>query len=114
MSPHRSVVAVGGSAGGIEALLELVASLPADFPAPVMVTVHVGDRARSKLPEILSRAGLLSASHARHGEPLRPGHIYVAPPNVHLLVGAGIVRLSSGPRVNRYRPAVDVMFAGLA
>jgi two-component system, chemotaxis family, protein-glutamate methylesterase/glutaminase len=114
MSSHRSVVAVGGSAGGIEALLELVASLPVDLPAPVLVTVHVGDRARSKLPEILSRAGLLEASHARHGEPLRPGRIYVAPPDVHLLVGAGTVRLSSGPRVNRHRPAVDVMFAGLA
>lgn len=114
MTSPRSVVAIGGSAGGIEALVQLVASLPADLPAPVLVTVHVGNRARSSLPEILSRAGLLDASHARHGEPLRPGRIYVAPPDVHLLVGAGVVRLSSGPRVNRYRPAVDVMFAGVA
>jgi two-component system chemotaxis response regulator CheB len=114
MAHRTAVVAVGGSAGGIEALRELVAGLPAALPAPVLVTVHIGDRARSKLPEVLSRVGLLPAAHARHGEPLRPGHIYVAPPDLHLLVSDGVVRLSSGPRVNRHRPAVDVMFASAA
>ena len=114
MGSRTGVVAVGGSAGGIEALLDLVAALPAEFPAPVLVTVHVGDRVRSSLPQILSRAALLPATHARHGEPLRPGHIYVAPPDLHLLVGDGRARLSSGPRVNRHRPAVDAMFASTA
>jgi two-component system chemotaxis response regulator CheB len=75
MASTSKVVAVGGSAGGIEALVQLVAALPATLPVPVPATVHVGDRARSSLPHILSRAGLLPASHARHGEPLRPGHI---------------------------------------
>lgn len=108
------VVAVGGSAGGIEALLELVARLPADLPAAVLVTVHVGENTRSALPQVLTRAGRLPVAHARHGEPLRPGRVYVAPPDFHLLTAAGVARLSSGPRVNRHRPAVDVMFASAA
>ena len=108
------VLAVGGSAGSIEALMELVAGLPVDLPAAVLVTVHVGGKTRSALPGILSRAGPLPALHARHGEPLRRGRIYVAPPDLHLLATAGVARLSGGPRVNRHRPAVDVMFASAA
>ena len=100
----RTVV-VGGSAGSIEVMLELAKGLPAGLPAPVLVTVHIG--VRSRLPAILSRTGSLPASHARHGEPLEPGHIYVAPPDRHLLATAGAARLSRGPRVNRQRPAVD-------
>jgi two-component system, chemotaxis family, protein-glutamate methylesterase/glutaminase len=114
MDAHTGVVVVGGSAGGIEALLKLVAALTEELPAPVLVTVHTGDRVHSNLPQILSRAALLPASHGRHGERLRPGHIYVAPPDFHLLMGDGRLRLSGGPRVNRYRPAVDVMFASAA
>jgi len=108
------MLVIGGSAGGIEALIEVVARLPADLPAAVLVTVHVGGNSRSSLPRVLARAGRLPATHARHGEPLRSGHIYVAPPDRHLLAVAGVARLSSGPRVNRHRPAVDVMFASAA
>jgi two-component system chemotaxis response regulator CheB len=114
MVRRDGVLVIGGSAGGVEALVELVADLPADLPACVLVTIHTGGNVRSNLPRILAREGALPAAHARHGEPLSPGRIYVAPPNLHLLVGRGVVRLSSGPRVNRHRPAVDVMFASAA
>ena len=110
----HGVLAIGGSAGGIEALVQLVARLPADLPAVVLVTVHVGANSRSSLPRVLAQAGRLPAAHARHGELLRPGRIYVAPPDLHLLAAAGVARLSSGPRVNRHRPAVDMMFASAA
>ncbi|NMH80418.1 chemotaxis protein CheB, partial [Pseudonocardia xinjiangensis] len=109
-----AVVAVGGSAGGIEALVAMVADLPADLPASVLVTVHIGQHARSSLPRILSRSGPLPAEHAVHGDQIRPGRIYVAPPGFHLLVAGGVARLSPGPRVNRHRPAVDVMFGSAA
>jgi len=92
----------------------MVADLPADLPAAVLVTVHIGQHARSSLPRILSRSGPLPAEHARHGEQLQPGRIYVAPPGFHLLVAGGVARLSPGPRVNRHRPAVDVMFGSAA
>ena len=114
MDDNGAVLAVGGSAGGIEALVELVAALPPDLPACVLVTVHVGGNSVSNLPRILGRAGPLPAAHARDGEPLRPGRIYVAPPDFHLLAGQGVAQLSSGPRVNRHRPAIDVMFASAA
>jgi two-component system chemotaxis response regulator CheB len=76
--------------------------------------MHVGEHARSKLPWLLSRAGPLPATHAEQGERLQPGRIYVAPPGCHLLLPAGIVELSNGPKVNRTRPAVDVMFGSAA
>ena len=76
--------------------------------------MHVRGDTRSSLPRILARAGTLPAAHARHGEPLQRGRIYVAPPDFHLLAAHGIARLSSGPRVNRHRPAIDVMFASAA
>ena len=111
---REATLVVGGSAGSIEALVEIVARLPADLPAAVLVSVHVGGGSRSSLPKILERAGRLPAGHARQGEPLLPGRIYVAPPDLHLLTVEGTTRLSSGPRVNRHRPAVDVMFASAA
>lgn len=113
MAGRSGALAIGGSAGAVEALVTFVARLPADLPVPVLVTVHIGN-VRSSLPQILTRAGPLPARHARHGEPLRRGRIYVAPPDLHLLATAGVARLSSGPRVNRHRPAVDVMFASAA
>jgi two-component system, chemotaxis family, protein-glutamate methylesterase/glutaminase len=114
MGRDDGVLVIGGSAGGIDALVELVAQLPRDLHACVLVTVHIGGNARSKLPEILARSGPLPAAHARHGEPLQRGRIYVAPPDLHLLAADGAARLSSGPRVNRHRPAIDVMFASAA
>lgn len=108
------VVAIGGSAGCIPPLVRLVRDLPAEFPAPVLVTVHTGEERRSHLTAILARAGSLTAKPVRHGEELRAGRIYVAPPGRHLLIRRGAAYLSTGPRVNRHRPAVDVMFASAA
>jgi len=110
----RDVVVVGGSAGSLAPLRELAAALPPGLPGAVAVTIHVGERARSRLPWILERRGPLPAAHARTGEPLRPGRIYVAPPGCHLLMPAGVVELSNGPRMNSSRPAVDAMFASAA
>ncbi len=110
----RTALVVGGSAGSLGALLELVGRLPADLPAPVLVTVHVGENGRSRLAAILDRGGRLPAEVARDGEPARDGHVYVAPPGRHLLLGPDGLSLSAGPRVNRHRPAIDVMFASVA
>jgi two-component system chemotaxis response regulator CheB len=105
---------VGGSAGSLEPLRELAAALPADLPGSVAVTMHVGERTRSRLPWLLSRSGPLPAAHAARGERLRPGRVYVAPPGCHLLLPDRVVELSNGPLVNHARPAVDVMFASAA
>jgi two-component system, chemotaxis family, protein-glutamate methylesterase/glutaminase len=110
----RKVVVIGGSAGSLAPLGQVIAALPPGLPACVAVTIHVGDLARSRLPRILLRLGSLPAAHARMGELLRPGRIYVAPPGCHLLMPAGVVELSTGPRMNRARPAIDAMFASAA
>ena len=106
----ETVVVVGASAGGVEALLALARGLPEGLPAAVCVVLHFPPHARSRLPELLGRAGPLPAAHAEDGAPLLAGRIYVAPPDRHLLVGPGRLTLSNGPRENRSRPALDPLF----
>lgn len=108
------IITVGASMGGVEALQRLVKSLPADFPAPLCVVLHLSPNAPSRLPEILSRAGKLLALHPRAHEPLLPGRIYLAPPDQHLRVDPGQVLLSRAAKQNGHRPAVDVLFFSAA
>ncbi|MYW94215.1 chemotaxis protein CheB [Amycolatopsis rubida] len=111
---RRDIVVAGASAGGVEALRSLVGSLPADFPATVLVTMHLSAGARSALPMILDRSGPLPAAAATHGAPLRAGVVYVAPPDRHLLTDDGSVILTQGPTENGHRPAINAMFRSAA
>jgi two-component system chemotaxis response regulator CheB len=110
VSVGRDVVVVGASAGGVEALSEVVAGLPADLPASVFVVLHIASSGTSVLPAILTRRGRLPALHAVDGQPIEHGHIYVAPPDRHLLLEPDAVRVIEGPRENGYRPAIDPLF----
>ena len=109
-----ALVVIGGSAGALQALLDLVPTLPATFPAPILLTVHTPADQPSALPQILSRAGPLPARHARHGDRLEPGVIFVAPPDHHLLVVDHHLHLSRGPKENHARPAIDPLFRSAA
>ena len=111
---QRDVVVVGASAGGVEALARLVAGLPADLPAAVIVVLHVLPGGRSVLGEILARAGRLPAATALDGEQLERGRIYVAPPDHHVLLNGETLRLSRGARENGHRPAIDQLFRSAA
>jgi len=110
----RSLIVIGASAGGVRVLLEIVAGLEADIPAAIMVVVHLPPYHRTQLPELLSKAGPLPASAAQHGELIREGHIYVAPPDRHMLVRDDRIELNRGPRENRARPAIDTLFRSAA
>lgn len=115
MAPNtRDVVVIGASAGGVEALRQLVAGLPSNFPATVCVVLHVQASNVSRLPAILSQAGSLPARHPTDGTPIRKGQIYVAPPDQHLLLKDGHIQLSAGPRENRSRPAINPLFRSAA
>ena len=108
--PGHDIIVVGASAGGVEALSQLVAGLPKDLPAAVFVVIHISAQSKSVLPHILSRRGKLLATHPTDGEAIAPGRIYVAPPDYHLLVKRGYIRLAQGPKENSCRPAVDPLF----
>ena len=108
--PGHDMIVIGASTGGVEALMQITRDLPADLPAAVLVVLHMPPQASSRLPQILSRAGALPATHPIDKEPIRPGHIYVARPDFHLLVEKNRVRVVRGPRENRCRPAIDPLF----
>jgi len=112
MAKH-DVVVIGASAGGVEAISRIVADLPRDIRASIFVVLHIS-RGRSLLPEILTRAGRLPATHPTDGEPLQYGRIYVAPPDHHLIVQMGAVRTVHTASENGVRPAVDPLFRSAA
>ncbi len=109
-----NVVAIGASAGGVEALRDLVSSLPSDLACAILVVLHVPAEAPSVLARILDRDSPLPTAEAVDGEPLQPGTIHVAMPNRHLLVDGNRIALSQGPTENGHRPAVNALFRSVA
>jgi two-component system chemotaxis response regulator CheB len=104
----RDIVVIGGSAGGLEALLPLLQGLPRDLPASVFVALHMG--AVSHLPRILAPKCALPVVAAESGAVIERGKVYVAVPGVHLLLHHDHVLLRRGPRENLCRPAIDPLF----
>jgi two-component system, chemotaxis family, protein-glutamate methylesterase/glutaminase len=111
---HRDIVVVGASAGGVEPLRQMAADLRPNLPAAVCVVLHISADQPSALAQVLDRAGPLPALAPEDGAPLEPGRIYVASPDRHLLVEPGRLRVIRGPRENRHRPAIDVLFRSAA
>ncbi|MFB9447300.1 chemotaxis protein CheB [Dactylosporangium vinaceum] len=114
MTEPRGIVVVGASAGGVEALRAFCGALPADLPGAVCVVLHIPRDGGTALPNILNRSGPLPAAHASDGAALEAGRVYVAPPNRHLLIRDGHLRLSHGPVENGHRPAADPLFRSAA
>jgi two-component system chemotaxis response regulator CheB len=110
----RGVIAIGASAGGIEALQRLMRELPEDLAAAVCLVLHIPATSRSLLAEIIDRQTPLPVTTAVNGETMRAGRVYVAPPDCHLRVGGGRTRLDRGPKENGVRPAIDPLFRSVA
>jgi two-component system chemotaxis response regulator CheB len=109
----RDIIAIGGSAGALAAILDIAGACARAFAGSILVVSHIGAN-RSRLPELLESAAALPAAHAEDGEPIRPGRIYAAPPDRHMLVEGGHIRLSRGPRQHFTRPAIDPLFRSAA
>lgn len=108
------IIVIAASTGGVMALLELTSLLPSDLNAPVLVVQHLSPTARSYLHKILGRHTTLPVVQAQDAALLERGTIYIAPPDWHMMVEEGRIRLTRGPKENHTRPAADVLFRSAA
>jgi two-component system, chemotaxis family, protein-glutamate methylesterase/glutaminase len=109
------VAAIGASAGGIDALVELLSAFPPEYSGSLLVVVHIAPDSPGIMHKVLGRQTSLTVVTATNGELIKPRHVYVAPPDRHLLVASGgMIVLSNGPKENRFRPAVDPLFRSAA
>ncbi|MGN6375556.1 MAG: chemotaxis protein CheB [Sphingomonas sp.] len=109
----RNIVVIGASSGGVEALSRIVSDLPADLNASIFIVLHVGATG-SRLDQLLARKSLLPVIRPADGEQIVTGRIYVAPPDLHMVLEHGHIRLLRGPKENFSRPAVDPLFRSAA
>jgi two-component system, chemotaxis family, protein-glutamate methylesterase/glutaminase len=110
----RDIIVIGGSAGAIKGLGQLLATLPADLPAAIFVTVHLSPYFSSNLDQVLGRSSRLPVKTAKDLLPIEHGTVYVAPPDWHLVFADGVMRLGRGPKENLHRPCINVMFRSAA
>lgn len=108
------LVVIGASWGGLDALTTLVRGLPPDFPVPVAIVQHRGPDTESFLSGLLQQWTTLTVCEPEDKDALRPGHIYVAPANYHLLIEEGHLSLTTEAPVRYSRPSIDVMFGSAA
>src|SRR4051812_16267648 len=107
------IVVVGASLGGVRALLRMLPSLPAEFPAPVLVVLHIGAHP-SRMPALLAERGVRNVAQAVDGDVPEPGRIYFAPPDHHMVLEGGTIRIARGPKEHHSRPAIDPLFRSAA
>jgi two-component system chemotaxis response regulator CheB len=111
----RDIVVVAGSQGATQALRIMLAQLPADFPAAILIVIHTSPSSPGYLASVLNRYSNLPVEYAEHDQPVLPGHVYLASADLHLeVMPPGIIRLSDGPKVNFARPAADQLFMSAA
>ena len=115
MTPPHHLIVIGTSAGGMPALVRLIGQLPGSLPAAVLVVQHLApDSSGEHLVDRLAHNTTLLCHLAQDGRPIEPGHLYLAPPDRHLLVKEGRLLVTKGPHENHYRPAADALFRSAA
>jgi two-component system chemotaxis response regulator CheB len=108
---NMKIIVVGGSIGGLEALKRIAAVLPSGFPSPMMVVLHPSDHSPTMLASIVGRNSALNVSFGEEGDQPRPGQIYIARPELHLVVrGTGALGLEEGLKVRHGGPAINRLF----
>jgi two-component system, chemotaxis family, protein-glutamate methylesterase/glutaminase len=112
--PNRDVVVIGASAGALDTLRRFVGALPGDLPASLFIVRHVSADSPGILPSILQQTTGLRVFAPADNSPIEPGCVYVAPPDRHLLLRQGLIRVVRGPKENRHRPAIDPLFRSAA
>lgn len=113
MMETRDLIVIGASAGGIEALEKFFENLPL-LNVSIFIVVHLEEERKSFLTEVLSKKTLFKVLTAKNNMPITKRHVYVAPPNYHLMIEKNRITLSKGPRINYSRPAIDMLFTSAA
>ncbi len=108
------IVAMGSSAGGLNALTQVLRSLPKNFPASIVVVQHLSPEHKSWIAKLLGHSTTMKVKQAEHGEIMLPGTAYIAPPDEHLLVGPGKIQLAHSQLVHFSRPSIDLLFESVA
>jgi len=111
---RKDIIVAGGSAGAVEALCVLVEGLPHDLDAAVLAVIHAPPHSPGHLVEILQRRTTLRVTWARDAGAIEPGHVYVAPPDHHLIVTEGSMQLTQSAPEHHNRPAIDPLFRSAA
>lgn len=106
----RDIVVIAGSAGALQPLSSILGALPASFPASIFVVIHTSPETPGMLPSVLRRRVALPIDYADDGASIEPGHVYIAPPDRHLLLENRHLEVTRGPRENGFRPAADPLF----
>jgi len=114
LPPPIEMIAIGCSLGGMHALQEIFSGLPADFCVPIVVAQHRHKRSNEGLPAFFRRLTPLPVVDAEDKQWVKPGHIYLAPADYHLLVEKGELSLSVDEAVRHSRPSIDVLFESAA
>jgi two-component system chemotaxis response regulator CheB len=110
-------IAIGVSTGGPAALIEILRGLPRDFPLPILMVIHIGKLFAAAFAEWLDGHSPIRVAYARDGDPLPPpgsGGVLLAPPDLHLMIREGKLRLTRDPERHSCRPSVDVLFDSVA
>lgn len=110
----RNVIVIGTSAGGVEALSELLSYLPAELNAAILVVLHISPSVPSQLDRVLAKRTALNVRVARDGDQLLPQTVFTASADRHLMITEQGIRITRGPKESRVRPAIDVLFRSAA
>jgi two-component system, chemotaxis family, protein-glutamate methylesterase/glutaminase len=110
----QRIIVIGASSGGFDVLKKIIEELPDDFNPSIFIVWHMSPDVQGILPQVLNRANKIYAAHAYDNEPIKPNRIYVARPDHHLIINPDKVRVTRGPKENRFRPAVDPLFRSAA
>src|SRR5262249_10543923 len=111
---HRDIIVIGASAGGIDSITRLLSHLPEDFSAAIFVSFHFVHPSSGILTKIISHCTKLQVKEAASGQKIEGGFVYVCPPDHHLIVEHGNVKLTHGAKENGFRPSIDALFRSAA
>ncbi|PWT87372.1 MAG: chemotaxis protein CheB [Acidobacteria bacterium] len=111
---RHDIIVIGGSAGALDSVRKIVASLPPSLPASIFIVIHISPHTESELPSLFNHVSQLRASQPRDNETFEKSHIYIAPPDLHMMLEKGRIRVLRGPKENMARPAIDVLFRSAA